>query len=108
MKASELRPCDNCGGKLQVVFFVMRVSQAVVNVGAVNEHLGLQQMLGGSPKLAEVFSSQPDIALVLGDKEPNLMHEFILCNGCSLGQHVDIGKLLSNRIEKTKGERSGD
>jgi hypothetical protein len=57
MKVEELRPCDGCGKSINPVFFRVRVEQHVIDQRAVQQHVGLATMFGGSGALANVFDS---------------------------------------------------
>lgn len=100
MKLSELRPCDNCGGKIAPQFYVIRITQAFVTPSA-NQTLGLATMFHGNLGLAEVFSPDPDPVKVLGDEEPSLMTELIVCPDCYLRGKTDLVML----VEKQRDSR---
>lgn len=102
MKLSELRPCDKCGGKIAPVFYVVRVSLAIVTPAA-NTTLGLNQMFRGNLALAEVFTSEPHPVKVAGDEDPNLMTELFLCQNCYVGE-VNLAMLA----EKVEGENDAE
>lgn len=95
MKLSELRPCDKCGGKIAPVFYVVRVSLAVVTPAA-NTTLGLNQMFHGNLALAEVFTSEPHPVKVAGDEDLNLMTELFICQNCYVGE-VNLAMLAEVR-----------
>lgn len=86
MKGSELRPCDGCGGTLLVphvgLFYVVNASAAMIDRQAFQATDGLATIFGGAMKLAEVFSPNPEIVTVLGEKEPALMTKMLLCFNC--------------------------
>ena len=104
MKLSQLRPCDKCGGKITPMFYVVRVSLAVVKADAANATLGLAQMFRGNLGLAEAFSPQPDAIMVVGDEEPELRTELFLCQNCCMGE-VNLSELVELRnAAATKGE----
>lgn len=97
MKISQLRPCDACGKKIVPTFYVVRFSLAVIDYRAINENLGLMQMLGGSVSLAEVMTSQPEVVTVTGDEDKSLQTEVYICTDCFL-HGVNLA-LLQERIE---------
>lgn len=107
MKLSQMRMCDQCGGPLRQWFNVVRISQAMVSPRAVNEVLGLTQMLGGTGHafaIAEVMASDADGAIVvLGEREPSLWQEALLCQECGCGR-VDLG-LIRERVQRAKEEQ---
>jgi hypothetical protein len=80
VKLSQLRPCDACGEAIGFCFFRLQVEQHVVDARAVQKHMGLAQMFGGSARahgLAEVFTGDPDDAT----KKATERH-VLLCNDC--------------------------
>lgn len=109
MKLSDLRPCDNCGGKVYPQFYVLRMSLAIIKGQAVNEFLGMRQFFGGkSDELAMMFSpSAGNAVIVAGDEEPALMDEFFICYDClkgpldlaRLGEKVHAGKESSSEAD---------
>lgn len=103
MKLSDLRPCDNCRGAVAPHFWVLRLTQAMVNARATNEVLGLNQIFGGSALgLAEVMAPAADDAvLVMGDKEPQLVTTLFICSTCFLNGAVDLALLF----EQVNAER---
>ena len=54
MKASEIRPCDNCGGILGHFFYTADISQILVDVRPLQERQGLMMMWGGNPAMAPI------------------------------------------------------
>lgn len=112
MKLLDLRPCDNCKGKLVPSFHVLRISQALFNSQRVNEQLGMTQYFQGHMALAEMFSPAPDEAiLVLGDEEPELMTEIFLCGDCWMRTDFLLPALMEDAIkhkEKTDKQKSGE
>jgi hypothetical protein len=108
MKITELRPCDLCQGPINgqdrgVQFFVVRVSTAIIDAGAVNRHLGLAQMLG-SDQLAHVVGPNEDAATIVADQGDGEWNELHVCMDC-WAKHL---YLLSSAIEdRSKDERSG-
>lgn len=105
MKLSELRPCDNCGGKIAPTFYVVRVSLALFDPRATNTQLGLVQMFGGAGNgalaLAEIMGPTPDVVQIAGDKKKELRTELFICQDCALMKPVNLGELLSKREEAT-------
>lgn len=96
MKLSELRPCASCGGKLTPMWYVIRVSHALINPTAGNQVLGLTQMFGGNLALAEVMAPETDCVLITGDKEPSLMTEIHICQDCFLMKPIEMGILMES------------
>lgn len=108
MKLSELRPCDNCGGPLAPpnVFYVVRMSLALILPGAVNTVLGMTQMFNGNLQLAEVMAPEADAAIIAGDEEPELMSEFILCQKCFTVGKVDLAVMQEKQNDRNTKDES--
>lgn len=118
MKLSQLRPCDGCNGPLlgkglykTAMWYVVRVTQAMVSQKA-NQVMGLAQIFNGCLGLAEVMAPEPDEAvLILGDKEPQLMTELLLCMECATKGSNGVAILVEKRnnaieeAERKKGEK---
>ena len=109
MKLSDVKPCANCGGPLRkppmATWYVLRVSQAMVNPNAANRVLGTAQILGGHLGLAEVMAPAADDAIwILGDKQRELMTEVHICFDCATGK-LSIAGLLEavNRKAEVAG-----
>jgi hypothetical protein len=110
VKARDLRPCDACGkqiagrmpdGTTRIQFYVVTLATAILMPQAINEHMGLATMLGGSHRLAEVFSSQPEVAKIVED-QPGAggRDEALICFDCWCGElHLAS---LSERITDRK------
>ncbi len=92
MRLSELKPCAACGGKITPIWYVLRISQAMINPRSGNQVLGMMQMMGGSLALAEAMVPDADCVLVMGDEEPELMTEINLCQECCIRGDFPEGK----------------
>ena len=106
MKLSEAKPCIVCSGPLlkppMGMWYVVRVTRAMLSPRAANQVLGMAQMFGGRLGLAEVMAPSPDEAImILGDKEPALLTELHICFEC---YHEKLGDLWSavDRVGKTE------
>ena len=102
MKVSELRPCDNCGGKIAPVFTVVRFSQALINAEAVNQFIGIHRFFGGraGPALVANFApASDDAALIFGDKDKALETELLICQDCFTGE-INLAMLMERRTVK--------
>ena len=105
MKLSQLRPCASCKGKLAPVWYVIRVSQAMLKPCATNQVLGLAQMFGGSLSLAETMAPESDCVLVMGDQEPSLMTEIHVCQECFLMGKIELPVMMENaRVDTSESE----
>ena len=94
MKASELRPCDNCGGPLVPAPYRVRISQGMFNARATNTVMGLTQHFRGHLGLAEVFAPEPEVLLFFEDKEPALCTELLLCQECVTMKDLSLALLM--------------
>ena len=113
MKVNELRPCDCCDGPLRVQgcgnFYVVRTSIAIWNAAGINSHLGLAQMMGGGGfgmKIAEVMGTNPEAAIVVGDKEPSMMTELYLCFNCWIGGTLNLAVVTEKVLERRDADKS--
>jgi hypothetical protein len=118
MKLRDLRPCDWCNkqiagrlpdGRLSIQFYVVTLATAILNTRAINEHISLATMLGGSHVLAEVFSSHPDVAEIVED-QPGAggRVEALICFDCWAGltkPPVSLAALAERVAERKAAER---
>lgn len=101
MKLSELKPCAVCKGKIAPMWYVVRISQALLNVRAANQVLGMHQFFGRqSFALAELMSPEPDCVTIVGDKEPSLITEIHICQECFLMKPLNMALLMESAREK--------
>lgn len=98
MKLSEVRPCDNCGGKIAPQFYLVRGTLALFSPQAANATLGLATMFGGALGLAEVMSPDAEAVKLAGDFDKRLWNEFLLCQMCYMGE-VNLAMLGEKRVE---------
>ena len=90
MKLSELKPCAVCKGKIAPIWYVVRISQAMLKPQATNQVMGLMQMFGGNLAVAEAMAPDTDCVMVMGDEEPSLMTEINICQNCFLHGSLDL------------------
>lgn len=107
MKLSELKPCGVCQGKLVPVWYVLRISQAMLKPHVANSVLGLAQHFGGIQKpgvlaIAEAMAPEANCVTIFGDVSPELMIEIHICQECVLLRKVDLGMLLEKQREVSK------
>lgn len=111
MKLSDLRPCDQCHGKLVPTFYVVRFSQALFDATNTNAVLGVHQIFGGQAlRLAETMAPGADEAvLVFGDKDKTLETELFLCQPCFTDGPIDLAMLWEVRLAaQRKAEAEAD
>lgn len=91
MRLSELKPCACCNGPLMKPpagsWYVIRLTQALIDHRAARETGGLAMMFGGfnapgALAIAECMSPNADVVMIMGDKEPSLMTELHVCFDC--------------------------
>lgn len=101
-KVMDLRPCDNCGGAINLQFYLLRLSLAIVKAQAVNEFFGMHQFFCGkaSPALVENFApSSTDAVTIAGDAHTELMTEIVICSGCFLDKPIDLA-MVYDRVHQ--------
>jgi len=104
MKLSDLRPCDNCNGKLAPIFYILKMSVAVINPTKTNQTLGLAQQFQGNLVLAEVMGVGGEIAIG-SETNPELEEIILLCNDCRNIKEISLGLLAEKSAEfKLKNE----
>jgi hypothetical protein len=109
MKASEIRPCDHCGGKLGLSFVAVDVSQVLVDVRPLQERQGLMLMWGGDPRMlpmADVFASRSldEVAVRLADEDPKLGTRLILCYMCEA--ELGLASLVQKVIDRNEAAQA--
>ena len=104
-RVHELRPCDACGGPIGTVFNVVRVSPAIVDLGAVRSAVGMAMHFGGYSNVADVFS--PDsVVKIAADESPDIdWREAWLCMECSNLRDVSLAMALE-KAEQAKEARA--
>lgn len=85
MKASEVHPCDGCGGVLLRpsigVCYVVRCSIALPNARAIQRRMGLRMLFAGQDRLAEVFLDD-HVLTVAGEEDVTFWEQLLLCFDC--------------------------
>lgn len=87
-------------------FWRLRVSGAMVTAKA-SQVLSLTQCVGGSLKLAEEFSPDPQTVIVAGDADPNLETELLICGHCYAAGNLCLAQLVQERNRGTKPPNGG-
>lgn len=66
MKQSDIKQCVGCGEGVmhdnQMTFYTVKITQWVVDLGAVQRQHGMEQMMGQAAALAQVMGPNEDIA----------------------------------------------
>ena len=116
MRLSELRPCDNCGGKLtgeegrNITFYILRVTMAVLNPRAINQVMGMHQYFQQSSfALAEAMAPESDHAVLLvGEQEGERWAELLICFDCAAGKKpfvlLEVVEKISEQILDFQGK----
>lgn len=86
-----IRQCERCGGPIGPDFYVIKMSQAIVDYNAVSRLQGLSQYFGNY-EIAKVFSPDKTLAVLVDGNDANRWKEMVICQGCML--HNDILPLL--------------
>ena len=109
MKLSEIRPCDECGGQIAPIFYVVRSSIAMFDSKATNQTLGLMQYFGGGTAglaLAEVMGGRSEVVKIGGYEDERLWTEIILCQECYM-KKVNLA-LLAEKISDRESDSEDD
>ena len=79
MEASDLRPCDKCGDRLDPTWYIIKLSQCM---------------------------STPNGIVVMGETMPSMWTDLLVWQSCVLGMkgdaEIDLGELISNEMEREK------
>lgn len=97
MRLSDLRPCDNCGGKLEPHFYVVRYSLAFIGNEA-NMTLAMAQHFN-SLEIAEVMSPGNEIKIA-GEENAELWEELFICQNCYLHGETDLASISERKNNK--------
>ena len=109
IKINELHECDKCGGTLTgenqncPVFEVVRFSQAVLDAGAINRHMGMAQMMGGGNvgmTLADVMGPGEPAARVVAEEDGGGWNEAFLCQDCFIQVFGEVVERVMDRKDK--------
>lgn len=116
----DLRPCDFCGQPLtrsimgdginnSPMFYQIEIKTVILNAGAINEQLGLAQMLGGSMRLAEVMGARGgEAAQVL--EEPDAVTKLFQCQVCNMNakKSISLAEVAERRHDKIREYQEGE
>jgi len=104
MKIRDLKPCDNCGKPIGIIFYIVRSTIAVVKQESIREYVGLSLMLG-SGLLAETMGGHQDsvVDLLADQKDENGKplgwREAFLCGDCH-GSDLNIAALAEKVLDR--------
>lgn len=107
----ELRPCDNCGGPIHSLFYVVRSSLVSVDVNTVNQFIGMHQFFNGKASAALLENFVPGAATavrVVGDEDPTLMTELLLCQDCHFNKPLDLSLLIERANERQRAREAAE
>lgn len=110
MRLSELKTCACCDGPLLGgrcgCWYVLRITQAMVNTRSANAVLGAAQMLGGMQALhiAEAMGPGDDAVLIMGDEDKRLVTELHICFDCALHRFGALLKCMERRNAESEAE----
>lgn len=97
IKLSELRPCDNCGGRIAPIFHHVQIRHAIINPRNANSVLGMMLMCGWgqsgqSLAVAEAMAPGADNAAEVLS-EPDATVTLYLCPKC-VSEDVNLAVLM--------------
>lgn len=114
MKLSELKPCAACGGPLlskgMGTWYVVHISQAMLNARAANQVLAINQYFNGNALgLAEMFvPGSDDAVMIFGEKQPELWTKAHICMECGLKHPVAfLIEAVNERQAKQEANAAG-
>ncbi len=93
---TRVKPCENCGGKIGPDFYIVKLSQALVDPSAVNRYVGMTQYFQGHTALADVFATDKTLEHVMQGEDANQWPEMIICLRCFAGNPI-LAQLLFDR-----------
>jgi hypothetical protein len=91
MEDKLIRQCEKCGGPIGPDFYVIKMSQAIVDYNAVSRLQGLSQYFGNY-EIAKAFSPDKTLAVLVDGADANKWKEMVICQGCMV--HSSILALL--------------
>ncbi len=105
MKISELRPCIVCGGNIVPLFYLVRISAAIVLPKAAHQIIELTEIMGGMENrgalhVAESLAPDADCVKILGDEEPELLTQLCVCQECFTTKAPSLSSLMNPGAEK--------
>ena len=104
MKRDDFTPCLKCGRQVgqanPLLFFRVTVQRMMFDHRAIQQTAGLELILR-SPKLADVFAPDNDLAKPLGEPE-----KFLLCDECAMSSYpvAVLEELAANRRNSDAGD----
>lgn len=116
MKASDLRPCDVCGGPLLGadvpagfdLGLKLTFERHVLDRRALKTTLGLVDVVGGSLQLAEVFSPQPRVTTTIEKEAGEELEELLVCRDCVLSEKHNLFQLYETAMKRCNKETDDD
>ena len=105
MKLTETRPCDNCDATYTDFFYIVDLTMAIFNPQAANQVVGLNRYFQGHIHLAEMFAPEPDVVILMSEKDPTLNTRIFLCSDCCLGKEISIAELME-KVIKIKADQA--
>lgn len=113
---SELRPCDACSGNLQKPFRIITIQLAMIKPDAVNQTLGLAQMMGLSRpgnasaalQIAEVMGPNgDDVVAVMEEGDEIWICYDCFMNGFDLTNAIGRRQASLEALERTASASDG-
>jgi hypothetical protein len=111
MKISDLRPCFFCSGNIVPLFYLVRISAAIVLPKAAHRVVELTEIMGGMANtsalhVAESLAPDADCVKILGDEERDLMTQLCICQECFTTKALCLATLMDPGAEKRTEDAS--
>lgn len=97
MRLSELRPCDNCGGKLVPHFYILKYSLVLINQREANVTLAMAENFG-SLEIAEVMTPGREIKIA-GEENAELWSKLFICQNCFM-RPLNLAEVAERKHDK--------
>jgi hypothetical protein len=103
MRLSDLHGCDNCGGQIAPIFYVVRMSPAVINMQEARRGIAQTEAFGFPLALIEGMGMSGEIGTIAMDEREDsgkhIMTEIWLCQGCHM-KLINLAELSEKVSER--------
>lgn len=82
MPKTRIKRCESCGGAIGPDFYIIKMAQAFVKYEAVRRFAGMREYFQGHEALAEIFSPDRSLELVIQGEDANSWPELVICQSC--------------------------
>lgn len=97
MRASEIRPCDACGGELGAAFHVVKHSLHVIDQAGARDALRESAFLRGP---MSALGTNPVVAHAVADQPGQSWDHLILCTTCMASTFGELAAALEQRSQE--------